>query len=90
MSIEAAVALAKRRWPSIPVEVECDTLDQVKVAVEAGADLVLLDNMGPAGRGRRGLRWSMGASRWRCPAASRWPTWPPGGGRCGSHLGRAP
>jgi nicotinate-nucleotide pyrophosphorylase (carboxylating) len=49
VSIEAAVALAKRRWPSIPVEVECDTLDQVKVAVEAGADLVLLDNMGPAG-----------------------------------------
>jgi nicotinate-nucleotide pyrophosphorylase (carboxylating) len=48
VSIEAAVALAKRRWPSLTVEVECDTLQQVKVAVEAGADLVLLDNMAPA------------------------------------------
>lgn len=48
VSIEAAVVLAKRRWPSLTVEVECDTLEQVKVAVEAGADLVLLDNMGPA------------------------------------------
>ncbi len=49
VSIEAAVALARRRWPSLTVEVECDTLDQVKVALEAGADLVLLDNMGPDG-----------------------------------------
>jgi len=48
ISIEAAVALAKRRWPSQPCEVECDTIDQVKVAVEAGADLVLLDNMDPS------------------------------------------
>jgi nicotinate-nucleotide pyrophosphorylase (carboxylating) len=30
------------------VEVECDTLEQVKVAAEAGADVLLLDNMGPA------------------------------------------
>jgi nicotinate-nucleotide pyrophosphorylase (carboxylating) len=49
VSIEAAVARAKGRWPGLMVEVECDTLEQVKVAVEAGADLVLLDNMGPAG-----------------------------------------
>ncbi len=48
ISIEAAVVLARRRWPSLTVEVECDTLEQVKVAVEAGADLVLVDNMGPA------------------------------------------
>ncbi len=45
ITIEAAVGEAKRRWPTVPVEVECDTLDQVKTAVEAGADLVLLDNM---------------------------------------------
>ncbi|HEY3810585.1 MAG TPA: carboxylating nicotinate-nucleotide diphosphorylase [Acidimicrobiales bacterium] len=48
ISIDAAVAQAKRRWPSVPCEVECDTLDQVKVAVAAGADLVLLDNMDPS------------------------------------------
>lgn len=29
------------------VEAECDTLDQVAEAVEAGADIVLLDNMNP-------------------------------------------
>ena len=48
ISIEAAVAQAKRRWPSQLCEVECDTLDQVKVALAAGADLVLLDNMDPS------------------------------------------
>jgi nicotinate-nucleotide pyrophosphorylase (carboxylating) len=44
-SIEAALQEAKRRWPGLPCEVECDTLDQVKVAVAAGADLILVDNM---------------------------------------------
>lgn len=29
------------------IEVECDTLDQVREAVTAGADMILLDNMGP-------------------------------------------
>lgn len=29
------------------IEVECDTLEQVREAVEAGADIVLLDNMAP-------------------------------------------
>jgi nicotinate-nucleotide pyrophosphorylase (carboxylating) len=49
ISIDAAVAEAKRRWPSLLCEVECDSLDQVKVAVAAGADLVLVDNMDPSG-----------------------------------------
>jgi nicotinate-nucleotide pyrophosphorylase (carboxylating) len=43
LSIKAAVTEAKRRWPTLPCEVECDTLDQV-----AGSDLVLLDNMDPS------------------------------------------
>jgi nicotinate-nucleotide pyrophosphorylase (carboxylating) len=30
------------------VEVECDSIEQVKAAVDAGADIVLLDNMSPA------------------------------------------
>jgi nicotinate-nucleotide pyrophosphorylase (carboxylating) len=46
-SIADAVAKARRRWPSVTVEVECDTLDQVAEAKAAGADLVLLDNMSP-------------------------------------------
>ena len=31
--------------PGVPVEVECDSLDQVRDAMNAGADWVLLDNM---------------------------------------------
>ena len=43
--IAAAVARARARWPQIKVEVEADHLDQVAQAVEAGADIILLDNM---------------------------------------------
>ena len=66
LTIEAALAEAQHRWPGHAVEVECDTLDQVKEAVEAGADLILVDNMDPPRwpppsarrrpRARRGLR----------------------------------
>jgi nicotinate-nucleotide pyrophosphorylase (carboxylating) len=34
-------------WPARTVEVECDTIDQLREAIEAGADLVMLDNMTP-------------------------------------------
>jgi nicotinate-nucleotide pyrophosphorylase (carboxylating) len=44
-SIAAAVRLARSRFPLLKVEVEADTLEQVQQAVEAGADIVLLDNM---------------------------------------------
>ncbi|WP_142849262.1 carboxylating nicotinate-nucleotide diphosphorylase [Telmatospirillum sp. J64-1] len=45
-SVAAAVAAAKAR--NLPnIEVECDTLEQVAEVVEAGADIVLLDNMPP-------------------------------------------
>jgi nicotinate-nucleotide pyrophosphorylase (carboxylating) len=47
MSIDSAVATAHQRWPGVPCEVECETLEQVKVAVAAGADMVLFDNMDP-------------------------------------------
>jgi nicotinate-nucleotide pyrophosphorylase (carboxylating) len=42
-----AVQRARARWPGRVVEVECDALGQVKEARDAGADLVLLDNMQP-------------------------------------------
>ncbi len=48
LDVEQAVAVAHARWPGVACQVECDTLDQVKVAMAAGADLVLLDNMDPA------------------------------------------
>jgi nicotinate-nucleotide pyrophosphorylase (carboxylating) len=43
-SIAAAVELV-RAATDLPVEVECDTLDQVREALEAGVDAILLDNM---------------------------------------------
>ena len=42
------VALLRTRElapPGAKVEVECDTLDQVRAAIDAGADEVLVDNM---------------------------------------------
>ncbi len=42
--VKEAVARAKRAGLS-PIEVEVDTLAQVKEALEAGADRLLLDNM---------------------------------------------
>ncbi len=45
-SLTAAVKAALRQTPALTiVEVECDTLDQVLEAAEAGADMILLDNM---------------------------------------------
>ena len=43
-SVAAAFAAVRARAPGLPVEVECDTLAQVAEALEAGADLILLDN----------------------------------------------
>ena len=45
--ITAAVARARERWPGRTVHVECGDLDQVREAVAAGADALLLDNMSP-------------------------------------------
>ena len=43
--VAAALAAVRALAPGLPVEVECDTVDQVREAVAAGAVLVLLDNM---------------------------------------------
>jgi nicotinate-nucleotide pyrophosphorylase (carboxylating) len=42
-----AFEAVRARWPGLPVEVEVDSLDQLRAALDAGADLVLLDNMSP-------------------------------------------
>jgi nicotinate-nucleotide pyrophosphorylase (carboxylating) len=47
IGISEAVRLAKERWPARTVEVECDRIEQVAEALEAGATMVLLDNMVP-------------------------------------------
>lgn len=47
-SVAKAVSMAKEYAPFVrKVEVEVETLDQVKEAVEAGADIIMLDNMTP-------------------------------------------
>jgi nicotinate-nucleotide pyrophosphorylase (carboxylating) len=45
--VAEAFQAVRRVFPDLPVEVEADTVEQVVIAVEAGADLVLLDNMSP-------------------------------------------
>ena len=47
-AIAAAVAGAREKFPRLKVEVEADTLAQVAQAADAGADIILLDNMPPA------------------------------------------
>ena len=47
-AIAAAVARARQKFPKLKVEVEADTLAQVTQAADAGADIILLDNMTPA------------------------------------------
>ena len=46
--VTAAIAAAKRQsGPATAIELEVDTLDQLKEALEAGATALLLDNMAP-------------------------------------------
>jgi nicotinate-nucleotide pyrophosphorylase (carboxylating) len=46
-AIAAAVRRAREKYPQLKIEVEADTLDQAGQAAEAGADIILLDNMNP-------------------------------------------
>ncbi len=46
--VAAAIAAVRAAAPGLPLEVECDTLAQVREALDAGATLILLDNMGLA------------------------------------------
>jgi len=45
LGIEKSVQAASDRWPGRTVEVECERPEQVAEAVEAGAGIVMLDNM---------------------------------------------
>jgi nicotinate-nucleotide pyrophosphorylase (carboxylating) len=47
-AIAAAVQRARKQYPQLKIEVEADTIDQVQQAVDAGADIILLDNMAHA------------------------------------------
>lgn len=45
--VAQAFTAVRERFPGIPVEVEVDSLEQLVEVLEAGADLVLLDNFTP-------------------------------------------
>lgn len=40
-----AFELVRAAYPGLPLEIEVDTLEQARAVIDAGADLVLLDNM---------------------------------------------
>ena len=46
-AVTAAVERARKQYPKLKVEIEADTLEQVTQAADAGADIILLDNMTP-------------------------------------------
>ena len=43
-----ASSVQRAKETGLPVEVECETLEDVRAALDAGADTILLDNMTPA------------------------------------------
>jgi nicotinate-nucleotide pyrophosphorylase (carboxylating) len=47
VSMAQAVRELRSRHPDMVLEIEADTEEQVKEALEAGADVILLDNMSP-------------------------------------------
>ncbi|MFO7865336.1 MAG: carboxylating nicotinate-nucleotide diphosphorylase [Candidatus Aminicenantes bacterium] len=52
-SIQKAIAKARENIPpGIKIEVETTSMDQVKQALDSGADIIMLDNMTPAEAGR--------------------------------------
>lgn len=46
-SIQAAVAMTRSMHPHIPIEVEVETLDELRLALNSKVDHILLDNMSP-------------------------------------------
>jgi nicotinate-nucleotide pyrophosphorylase (carboxylating) len=44
-AVAAAILHARKKFPKLKVEVEADSLAQVAQAADAGADIILLDNM---------------------------------------------
>jgi nicotinate-nucleotide pyrophosphorylase (carboxylating) len=61
-SIATAVAAARTGAARVPVEVEVETLEQVRQALEAGADILLLDNLDLAAM-REAVRLTAGRAK---------------------------
>jgi nicotinate-nucleotide pyrophosphorylase (carboxylating) len=60
--VVAAFELVRAAHPGLPLEVEVDTVEQARVVLDAGAELVLLDNM-PLARLREVVAYAAGRAR---------------------------
>ena len=49
LGVEEAVRTARATWPARTIHVEADSIDKVEAALAAGADAILLDNLGVDG-----------------------------------------
>ncbi|MCA1808577.1 MAG: nicotinate-nucleotide diphosphorylase (carboxylating), partial [Lentisphaerae bacterium] len=45
--VSAAIRGARRRYPALPIEIEVEDLDELREALAAGPDWIMLDNMPP-------------------------------------------
>ena len=80
----------REAYPDLPLEVEVDTVAQARDVIDAGAELVLLDNMAPEAlrevvayvrdwdrapsSRHRAVSPSTGRSKSRRPASTTWPS----------------
>jgi nicotinate-nucleotide pyrophosphorylase (carboxylating) len=60
--VVAAFELVRAAYPGLPLEVEVDSVEQAREVLDAGAELVLLDNMAPA-QLREVVAYSAGRAR---------------------------
>lgn len=60
--VAPAFEAVRAMWPGLAVEVEVDSLDQLEEVLQAGADLVMLDNFDPEGM-RQAVEQTAGRAR---------------------------
>ena len=68
-SIALAVSAARRNHPDRAVEVETENLDELQQAIEAGADIAMIDNFSLTDTAKA-VELAKERSNWRPPAAS--------------------
>ena len=68
-SIKNAVEKAFWLHADVPVEVEVESLDELQQALDAGADIIMLDNFSVEMM-RQAVAQTRAAPSWRCPATS--------------------
>jgi nicotinate-nucleotide pyrophosphorylase (carboxylating) len=61
-AIAAAISRARKKYPKLKMEVEADTLAQVRQALDAGAEMILLDNMS-LGQLRQAVKMAKGHAK---------------------------